>query len=100
MDEFMSLDEQTTQGKEESVEYGLKEKVSSQRLEGEDDVIADEDDTAVEGGALPQNGSLSFHDLSYEVAQRKHFRKLPNKTILDAVRLATHTATNCCIIDI
>ena len=44
------------------------------------------------GGALPQNGSLSFHDLSYEVAQRKHFKKLPNKTILDAVRLAMHTA--------
>ena len=32
--------------------------------------------------------SLSFHELSYEVAQRKYCRKLPNKTILHSVRSA------------
>ena len=31
---------------------------------------------------------LLFHELSYEVAQRKYCRKLPNKTILHSVRSA------------
>ena len=29
---------------------------------------------------------LSFHDVSYEVMQRKRCRKLPNKTILHSIR--------------
>ena len=31
--------------------------------------------------------SITFHDLSYEVTQRKCCRRLPNKVILDSVRL-------------
>ena len=30
--------------------------------------------------------SITFHDLGYDVTQRKCFKKLPNKTILDSVR--------------
>ena len=30
--------------------------------------------------------SITFHDLSYEVPQRKRCKKLPNKTILNSVR--------------
>ena len=39
---------------------------------------------------VPKNGaavsSITFHELSYEVGQRKCFKKLPNKVILDSVR--------------
>ena len=39
----------------------------------------------------PANGttnasSITFHDLSYEVPQRKFHKRLPNKTILNSVR--------------
>ena len=30
--------------------------------------------------------SITFHDLSYEVTQRKYCKRLPNKTILNSVR--------------
>ena len=39
---------------------------------------------------VPKNGaavsSITFHELSYEVGQRKCLKKLPNKVILDSVR--------------
>ena len=31
--------------------------------------------------------SITFHNLSYEVTQRKLHKRLPNKTILNSVRL-------------
>ena len=34
--------------------------------------------------------SITFHDLSYEVTQRKFHKRLPNKTILHSVRLVIH----------
>ena len=39
--------------------------------------------------------SLSFHDLSYEVTQKKFFRKLPNKVILNSIRSAVKSRLNC-----
>lgn len=36
----------------------------------------------------PPVSSITFHDLSYEVTQRKCFRRLPNKIILRSVRSA------------
>ena len=35
--------------------------------------------------------SITFHDLSYEVTQRKLHKKLPNKTILNRVRLGIYS---------
>lgn len=34
----------------------------------------------------PPVSSITFHDLSYEVTQRKCFRRLPNKIVLHSVR--------------
>ena len=39
------------------------------------------------GTAAVTVSSITFHDLSYEVTQRKLHKKLPNKTIINRVRL-------------
>ena len=36
--------------------------------------------------------SITFHDLSYKVTQRKLHKKLPNKTILNRVRLGIYSS--------
>lgn len=45
-------------------------------------------DTLTKGAQRKMNESLSFHDLSFEVTQKKFFRKLPNKIILNSIRSA------------
>ena len=42
----------------------------------------------------PPVSSITFHDLSYEVTQRKCFRRLPNKIILRSVRSALTGVTS------
>ena len=44
-------------------------------------------DHAVASATAPVS-SITFHDLGYEVTQRKCFKRLPNKNILDSVRSA------------
>ena len=41
--------------------------------------------------------SITFHDLSYEVTQRKCCKRLPNKTILDSIRssIVLYSITYC-----
>ncbi|CAI8000347.1 Broad substrate specificity ATP-binding cassette transporter ABCG2 [Geodia barretti] len=52
------------------------------------------DNSRVAVGASPSVSSITFHDLGYEVTQRKCFRKLPNKIILDSVSGEIRTGLN------
>jgi ATP-binding cassette subfamily G (WHITE) protein 2 len=52
------------------------------------------DKSAAPVGDSPSVSSITFHDLGYEVTQRKCFRRLPNKIILDSVSGEIKTGLN------
>ena len=88
---FADLGDDSQTEREEEEEKGGKERRAE---EEEDGPISDK----TTGAPIASVSSITFHDLGYEVGQRKCFKRLPNKTILHSVRsvgsLPTPPTTN------
>ena len=78
--------DQDSDGEDELEGTVVSQDACSDQPQGSPAVHSEEGDAenSRRGGAA----GLSFHELSYEVAQRKCFKKLPNKIILDSIRSA------------
>ena len=78
--------DQDSDGEDEPEGTVVSQDACSDQPQGSPAVHSEEGDAenSRRGGAA----GLSFHELSYEVAQRKCFKKLPNKIILDSIRSA------------
>ena len=78
--------DQDSDGEDEQEGTVVSQDACSDQPQGSPAVHSEEGDAenSRTGGAA----GLSFYELSYEVAQRKCFKKLPNKIILDSIRSA------------
>ena len=101
-DEGEEEEDRGKEREEEGEEDEVEESNGGERNNIADGIAGPQTHAAVAGDAPAKRAerqpgktseSLSFHDLSYEVTQKKFFRKLPNKVILNSVRSAVHAAS-------